>query len=396
MSPAVLLSSCFFVSGAAGLIYQTVWMRMLGRVFGVSMEAAGVAVAVFLGGLALGAWLAGRRVWRARQALGGFAALEMASALLALLSSVATVALPGWIAKLSGGFLGGGSIERLVLSALVLMPPTMMMGATLPLACRFYSEMCGPGGVGLLYGINTLGASLGALFAGFVSIALWGERATVGIAAIFNLTAAAGAGVLWRRVRGVSFEGAGMEKNLEENFGSGEDRQEQISLDGWLFLLAAVSGAAALAHEILWMRMLTLVVGTSVYAFALVLAVYLGGMAGGSLTANLALRLIPKPAFLLGSLEIALALAQLIGLKAFQVAGLSLTDPKYFYSSLGRWQDFVFFFGFTAACVLPGAFLLGLIFPIFVRLAADGKDDSGRVGSIYSWNTWGSIAGSLT
>ena len=199
-----LAISCFFLSGFAGLVYEVAWIRRASLVFGSTTWALSTVLAVFFGGLALGSWLFGRWGQRARRPIRIYAMLELGLAVLALLSLWAFGLVDGLygvayrgavtVAADSTGlhWLTAGwqlTVVQVLLVALVLLPPTFLMGGTLPLFCR---QFVLDGGriirnLGFLYGINTLGAVLGTLMAGFVLIPRIGVSGAVGVAAGVNI-----------------------------------------------------------------------------------------------------------------------------------------------------------------------------------------------------------------
>ncbi len=270
MVPTRAVAALFALSGAASLLYQVVWMRMLVRVFGATTPAVSVVIAVFMGGLALGSRLGGARSRRGAT-LRDYAALELAAAAAGVLATAAMVVLPRAYASLAGGAAGPPArvVVRLALAALVLLPPTALMGATLPILTRFVAEREKRAGLGLavLYGFNTLGAVVGTLSSGFVALASFGERGTVGLAVAANLACALGA----LRLGGTGAKPAAA-------------APARAARGGEVFLaLFAVSGFCALALEVLWSRLMILLVGSSVYAFSALLAVDLLGVGLGSL-----------------------------------------------------------------------------------------------------------------
>ena len=191
MLPTAAIAALFMASGAASLLYQVVWMRMLIRVFGVTTLAVSTVVAAFMGGLALGSHFGGSRSRRAGAGLKLYAYLEFASAAAAAAATALMTFLPEAYARFAAETSGpsGRTAARLILSAFVLLPPTALMGATLPILTRFVAEREKKSGFGLalLYGFNTLGAVVGVLFSGFVAIAVFGERSTVGLAVVVNV-----------------------------------------------------------------------------------------------------------------------------------------------------------------------------------------------------------------
>lgn len=382
------IAALFMASGAASLLYQVVWMRMLIRVFGVTTLAVSTVVAAFMGGLALGSAIGGLRSRRARAGLTLYAFLELGAAAAGALATGLMILLPSAYARLSPGAEGpaGRTALRLILSALILLPPTTLMGATLPILTRFVAEREKKAGLGLavLYGFNTLGAVLGVLFAGFVSIAFLGELSTAGLAVAVNLACGLAA-LNWARRAG----------------GRGEAPAPARPRTGgshFYLGLFALSGFCALGLEVLWSRLMILLVGSSVYAFSALLAVNLLGIGIGSLLCAAWLRRGARSSApsAFGLLQAGIGTAVLVGLAGYRWSGLAAAGAQYLYSPLGRPADILSFFGDCVIVVLPAAVLMGLAFPLAGPLLAEGPGDEGAAaGRAFAANTIGGVLGSL-
>ncbi len=352
------------LSGAASLAYETVWLRQLARAFGATVYAIAGLVALYMGGLALGAAWASRSR-RAGDWLRRYAWLELGAGLASLAATWWLLRLPAVAAVLSGDS-PLSSAARLALAAPALLPPTILLGATLPVLAR------DGGDAAFLYGANTLGALVGLLIAAFWTIGSYGETATVAWAAGANAAAAAAAFLL---SRGKIVKPAGPPP--------GTGAAPRLALT-----LSAASGFCALGCEVLWSRQLIPLLGNSTYAFALILAAYLLGLGLGSSTRVET----PRPWEAFAQLLAALGAAIALSAAADRFIGLRLDSPDFLYSPLTRWSDFPLIAGAAVALVLPVALILGLLFPVALRLAGD---EGGRVGRLYAWNTVGGILGSL-
>ena len=279
----------FFLSGLSSLIFQTLWSRLLQHVFGSSSIAVSSVVSVFMMGLALGAWLGGRWADRLPRPLVAYAIAELLIGACALLVPV-LVASDGWLAGVNAWLhqeLGAGSVAlvfaRFACIAPILIVPTTLMGATLPLLARhFVGPREGPGGasvrVGRLYAVNTLGAVAGVFLAAFVLMPRVGVVRTNLIAACVNLFLAVGVFALAASaardaatVRDADVKPA---PSLRARFSRGVRIAAAAAFAG--------SGFCALLYEVVWSRALVNTVGGSVYAFALILMTFLVGIAGGS------------------------------------------------------------------------------------------------------------------
>jgi spermidine synthase len=437
---ARLLALLFFVSGAAGLVDQVAWLRYLSLVFGNTTLATATLLAVFMAGLGLGAFLFGRVADRTSRPLVVYALLEVGIGLFAIVSpsffegmSAAYVA----VYRGAGGTPWGFALLRIGLAAVCLLPPTLLMGGTLPLMVRGLRQRSearagsgrsdrarherGGGSVGrdtaLLYGANTLGAVFGVAGAGFLAIPLFGLHASLLLSALANFVAALGAMALARsasRPRSPAPEvpsGLGAARAPGASFdrpAMPEPAGSRPSARGLLFG-AALMGATSLAFEVLWTRILVFYLGSSVYAFSLMLLGFLLGIALGSfMIARLADRIASPMAFLAGvELGIAASVPLSIGLfadlNARQIALSETLQPQGFGLAMVAQLLAVL------PILLPPTILMGVSFPLLVRIYSTlsaragaavglpGPDDRiGRdLGELYGANTLGCIAGAL-
>lgn len=385
----------FFLSGAAGLVYQVLWLRRLVLVFGSTLQATSAILAVFMGGLALGAWLGGR--WMDRRPgtspLVVYGVLEigvglLAAAVPALLDAL-TPAL-GTIAA-AGAPVAVVSAAKIAGIALVLLPPAALMGATLPvLARRAARDTSRVGGkVGWLYATNTSGAVVGTFVAGFVALPQLGNRWTSIATAGTNLALGAVALALARRETSAPVSRP-MPGGARGDEGGAGRRRTAVAV-------FALSGFAAMALEVAWTRALALVFGSSVYAFALMLIAFLLGLAAGGAAAS-AVLMHRRPSD---------ASAMLVGLLALAGAGTFAT--VFLLPALPGIMGRLLLAGMTApsavfgtqfaialAVMLPTTFALGGVFPAVLQVYAGGaRTVAGPVGRVYAANTGGTIAGAL-
>ena len=267
----------------------------------------------------------------------------------------------------------------------VLLPPTVLWGATLPALIRFFAGSGGaPEAAGKLYGANTVGAALGAAAAGFWLIGEWGETATVAAGAGLGLAAACGAWMMRTSARATAAAQA------PDTQAPGTGKGAPVL---WLY---ALSGFCALGYTILWSRHLPLLLGNSVYAFSLELALILTGIGLGSLGWCRRLWLGKSAMAEFGGLLLALAAAAVWSLLAYRWLGLAADSPNYLYSPLTGPADFLRM-GFQAAVmILPASVTMGLLFPAAAAaLAPAGGRPEALVGRLYAFNTVGAILGSL-
>ncbi|MBI2931679.1 MAG: fused MFS/spermidine synthase [Planctomycetes bacterium] len=379
----------FFLSGAFSLVYEITWVRAVTLEFGSTTLAVSTVVSTFMAGLALGAWLAGRRADRMTRPLRTYGLLELALGAYALATPILfrLILRPAGdlAAATSGNFLAL-SILRFLASALVLLPPTALMGATLPVLSRLYAALRNEGarGAGLLYGINTLGALAGTLAAGFALLPSIGMTWTLVATAALNVTVGAVALLAGR--------------NLQTTPGApcapSDPRQPPTIL-----IAVAFTGFAAMVCQVTWTRVLALLLGGSVYAFTAVLAVFLAGLGVGAAATAAFVRGAPARA--------RRAFAVLAMLSALAVWLSSATFPylpelfhRWFWSwGMDHRFDRVLLaqLAISAAVILLPVLCMGGLFPLAARALAPGTNDTGRgVGAIYAWNTAGCIAGAAS
>jgi spermidine synthase len=408
--PATLavLAALFALSGCASLMDQVVWLRYLGLTFGNTTYAAATLLAVFLGGLALGALLFGRWADRLRRPLTALAVVEIAVALIALASPHLFGLIDAAYVQLYRG-LGSRpalfAVGRAVLAALVLLPPTLLMGGTLPLILRAAVARGGRGAdpaearrtgraTALFYAVNTLGATAGVALAGLVTIRLLGLAATLVVAAAIDLVVGLGCALLSRPLPPAP-PPAPPRRGPAPPAGVLRDAGGLVSRPALLALFFAM-GATSLAYEVLWTRVLVFYLGSSVYAYSLMLVVILLGIGAGSLAATPWADRVASPRAALVWLEGGIAAWALVQVLLFErlnaafAAGAELLKPA----------SFAGLSGVQLLCLLPillpPTLLMGASFPLAVRAASRGADRLGSdVGAVYFANTLGAVAGSL-
>lgn len=405
MSPAraiVLVSYC--ASGAAALIYEVLWVRLLTLYLDHSVAAVSTVLAAFMGGLAAGAAAAGRLapVLSRGAALRWFGRLELAVAVAALTLGPALNGLQPLLAvayRDGAGGLAFGAARTLVALGLVGVPTTLM-GATLPLVTRWYSTRAPRAGVevGALYAVNTAGAVAGASLAGFWLVPSFGLARSTLVGVACNVVAAVLAIAVSRRpieapaplFSEVPARGRGSQERHHTGPPPAPPRHGHAAA-----AVLALSGAAALAFEVVWTRLLALVVGPTVYAFAAMLVCVIGGLAIGS-AVGAAVAREPRRA------RVALAVALLVPAATATVLGWRLdalpllvasvvARPGATFETVARVQA-----GLIAALLVPMSLGFGAAFPLALTLAT-GRDDrvAAETGRLYTTNTVGAIAGAL-
>ena len=396
----ILVFSLFFLSGAFALIYEVSWVRAMSLQFGSTTLAVSTVVTLFMGGLALGAWIAGKMADRFSNPLARYGLIEIVLAIYALVTPV----LFRWIfpifdqlgANVSSS-LWGISLLRFLIAAILLLPPTILMGATLPVLSRFYVLRHGEGarGAGLLYGINTVGAVAGTLTVGFLLLPAIGLLRTVVYTGIGNLALGCIALIVGRRVARDREPPTTISLPAEA---AGTDIEFPADTDRVVLLAVAFTGFAALVCQVAWTRVMALVLGASIYAFAVVLSTFLAGLGAGAVVVAAVLRAAPSRARVV-FYGLALSAAAALGLTFALFQHL----PEVFRSLYWSWNLeahsgtvlWVQFLLAGAVMLLPSV-LMGGLFPAALRVFVRDPGQTGRrVGDLYAGNTVGTILGAF-
>jgi spermidine synthase len=377
---ATVVTALFFVSGMVALAYEVVWVRALGLLVGNSLWAAVAVVAAYMAGMAVGSALVAHFVPRLRRHLRLYALTEGVAAVVAL----STLPVLNLLQRLAAGLgpepLGGWGLPllgRFALAWSFLALPTVAMGATLALlVARVGQEKTLTWRVGRLYAANTFGAVAGVVLAGFVVLPELGERGTLAGFATLGLLVA---GVAWSVEAWVP----------EAVVAPAHDAS--VLHNRWL-LFPALFGFVALACELVWTRILLLHLGSRVYAFALILAVYLVGIAGGAALARIAAR-VPRRGLALCQILIGVLLALQMGLFA------RFGDLLAWIAIHFRLRGFVelqlgLALGVAVLLLLP-TLAFGASFPLAVATYPSSGSEAARTGAVAAANTVGAIAGAL-
>jgi spermidine synthase len=388
----------FFVSGAAGLVYQVVWSRLLNEVFGVSAYAVTAVLAAFLGGLALGSWTLGRVADRVERPLRLYGLLELGIGATALAGTWVVrlfVPLNAWFATR----LAPDSIAllciRALLASVVVLPPTFLMGGTLPAMTRAFVDRIGSLGreLPLLYALNTSGAVAGSLAAGYVLIRAVGVHPTLWVAVAANIAVGLVAVGL---AAAAGEERAKAARPATAPISEDPELAPPTAGDGfWILGAIALSGVASLALEVIWTRVLVLVVGTSTYAFVTMLSTFLVGIALGSFLARALADRIRDPRRVFGWVQLGIAASTLVSIP--MSAALVASTQEWFDGMELRWGALLAGrFGASFLVMLVPTTLIGMTFPLAGRIWARRMGAlGGQLGQVYGANTLGNIAGAL-
>jgi spermidine synthase/alkylhydroperoxidase/carboxymuconolactone decarboxylase family protein YurZ/MFS family permease len=391
---ALLYGVLFFLSGATGLVYELLWVRVLYQSFGSTIQSVTTVVAAYMGGLGLGAWVFGRIADRTRNPAKLYGWLEIAIAGFGIISPL-VLALAHWIYIGTAGALalgGAASVAlRFGLAALVLLIPTTLMGGTLPVLTRaLMGEDRGllKPSLGRLYGLNTLGAMTGTALAGFFLIEFVGVRASLWATAALNLAIGIAAIRLGRETVADVPEAA-------EPLAPSPPPEPRDQLHTVALVLLGLTAFASLLNEIAWTRVLVMIVGGSTYAFTLVLLVFLLGIGLGSVL--VARRSMPR-----ADTAASAGLAQ--GITGVGAAALFLFFgflPSYIIAvfqiaDLSAVARLILMGVAVGAVVLIPSIGMGMSFPLLTDLTARRARARGAdVGAAYALNTAGSILGAV-
>ncbi len=379
-----LLLLLFVGSGCAALIYEIVWFQLLQFVIGSSAVSLGVLLGTFMGGMCVGSLALSRIVSAARHPLRVYALLELGIAVGAVVVLVAMPAVGRLYVSMVGHGLSG-ILLRAIVCVCCLLPPTVLMGATLPAVARWIETT--PRGVswlGFFYGGNTAGAVGGCLIAGFYLLRVHDMAFATYCAVAINI-AVASVALLVARATPI------------------QDRPPRpasppggpVVRDWPPLVTIALSGLCALAAEVIWTRILSLMIGATVYTFSIILAVFLVGLGLGSSVGSGLARGVARP-------RIALGVCQLLQAAAIAWAAYTMARSLPYWpvdSSLAAspWIKFQFDLVRCAWAILPAAILWGASFPLaLASIAAPGQDPAQLVGRAYAANTVGAIVGALS
>lgn len=391
-----LIWIAFFTSGVTGLAYELVWVRMLGQLFGATTPAVAATVSIFLGGLALGAHLGSLFFDRRRHPLRIYALLELAIG--------ATAAAVPWLFELVSLLLGGRStadstVAVLVGSALVLIVPSTLIGATFPaMAAVLRSHSTPTQRTGYFYGVNTLGAVVGCLVASIWWIPALGLHWSTYTGVSLNVLAAclAWAVHLSGQRAGSSAAATGVATDAD-SAPAPEAPAAQASLPGWLAAtLAVTSGFLAIAIEVMWVRAWSLSFPVTVYVFALVLAAFLVGIGLGSLALGRThRRRAPDP----GTLAVLYLLVAFGSLATQALIPLLMPWSISMFTDgvIQSWGMYVAWVGTVSVLLmLPATLAMGAALPLLIGVSSGGAGASRTAGRLYSLNTVAGLVASLS
>ncbi|HET6265405.1 MAG TPA: fused MFS/spermidine synthase [Usitatibacter sp.] len=390
--PVGVFFALFTASGFAGLIYQSIWSHYLKLFLGHAAYAQTLVLAIFMGGMAVGAWLVSRYTHRVRNLLVGYAIAELGIGLLAIAFHRVFLGATGWAFDTVLPALGGSGVDlfKWTLASSLILPASILLGTTFPLMSagimRLYPEVGGRT-LSMLYFTNSFGAAFGVLASGFYLIDKVGLPGTLLAAGLMNVVLAATVWLLARRLPVAAPEASAIPGG----------REAASALGRAILILAFATGAASFIYEITWIRMLTLALGASTHAFEVMLAAFILAMSLGAFWFRnrigklgndlgwLAGILVAKAVFAAWAVWIYGDVLQFV---AWMTTSTSRTDGGYVIAT---------FSGFIASLVVmfPSAFCAGMTLPLATHALTSRGHGESSIGRVYGANTAGCIAGAI-
>ncbi len=401
----LVLTAAFVLSGAAGLIYESIWSRYLGLFVGHSAYAQTIVLVIFLGGMSAGAAWTARHSERMKQPLFWYARVEAATGIIGFafhgMFGVVTAfcydtlfpALPGGVTL---------TVAKWGVAALLILPQSVLLGTTFPLMSAGYLRASSPDGrtgsgrvLANLYFANSLGAAVGVLVAGFVLIRAFGLPGTLQAAGILNVMAAAMVVAVVQLTREDDAPSAATPVVPAPVAESVVTSDGATSLARVLLAVAFGTAVSSFIYEIAWVRMLSLVLGSATHSFELMLSAFILGIAMGAFwvrthadTFRNPVRALAITQWVMGALAIATLSVYVWSFEwmAWLLQALSRTDEGYRLFSLAR-------YGICLAVMLPATFCAGITLPLITRILLASGTGERAIGIVYSINTFGSIVG---
>ncbi len=397
----------FFLSGCSGLIYEVVWTRLLRHVTGNTVYAMTTVLCAFMGGLALGSFVAGRIIDRRGNPVLVYAVMEGVIGLYCLSLPWIVDALLPLYQSIYRNFETGHwtfSLIRFVICGAILLPPATLMGATLPVLTRFFARSLDQVGwsIGRLYAVNTFGAVAGTFVTGFFLIRILGTLTSLYLGVALNFVICTAALLMLRHyATSAALDASDGDRPEEQRPPIEPQGVPAIGLDygraAGAVLLAGygLSGMAALVYEVAWSRAISLLVGSSVYAFSLMLTAFIFGLAAGAAAFGRFVDRRRDPMRAMAIVEI------LIGATALLVVPIIGRLPFFLTMLIAKvsgsfWLIQLIGFGVMVMVMTVPALLMGAAFPLAIRIYTRSAAAVGRsVGTVYSVNTVGAILGAF-
>ena len=388
-----LLLGVFVVSGFTGLIYESIWSHYLKLFLGHAAYAQTLVLAIFMGGMALGAWAVARYSLRVTRLLGTYVLVEGLIGILGLLFhstfiAASNVSFASVIPALPTVFLIHA--YKWSLAAILILPQSVLLGMTFPLISggliRRWPDRPGET-LAMLYFANSLGAAIGVLVSGFVLIRAVGLPGTVEAAGALNIALAL---VIWAAIRRQTEPVAA--KQADSSASPGAD-----SLTSWFVIAAFLTGAASFMYELGWIRMLSLVLGSSTHSFELMLSAFIFGLAFGGLYVSRRIDRIRDPVAYVARVLVAMGALAALTLPAYNLTfDFMAWFLRSFARTAGGYASFNLISQLIAALIMiPATFCAGMTLPLLTNELMRRGTGERAIGTIYSANTFGAIVGVL-
>ena len=408
----LLLTVCFILSGAAGLIYESIWSRYLGLFVGHSAYAQVIVLVIYLGGMSAGAALAARFSEKIREPLVGYAAIEIAVGVVGLFFHEIFLKTTAFAyASIFPSLAGGATltIVKWTLAALLILPQAVLLGTTFPLMTSGFLRLVSRDGrahsgavLGVLYFANSIGAAAGVLIAGFYLIGAVGLPGTIITAAAINILVGLtvfAAARMHREAEDLADAAAPPSSTpAEPTEPTPVQTASAMPLPTlWRVMLIVAAGTAlsSFIYEIAWVRMLSLVLGTATHSFELMLSAFILGLALGAFWVRRRaddfadpIRALAVAQWTMGALAVITLMAYLasFGWMAFLIQALDQNAQGYTLFTLSK-------YAIAAAVMLPPTFCAGITLPLITRILIGAGSGERAIGAVYSVNTLGSIVG---
>ncbi len=410
----LLLTLVFVLSGAAGLIYESIWSRYLSLFVGHSAYAQVIVLVIYLGGMSAGAALAAKWSSRIREPLFGYAFVEIAVGIIGLFFheiflGVSAFAYATVFPALAGGT--GLVVVKWVLAGLLILPQSLLLGSTFPLMSAGLLRRVSPDGrsgsgrtISVLYFANSIGAAAGVLIAGFYLIGLVGLPGTLLAAAVANLLSGFS---VFAAVRLTQDDAEPAPAAADAANAAGHSTAAAVvSLDPavspdlptlWRVMLAVAAGTAfsSFIYEIAWVRMLSLVLGSATHSFELMLSAFILGLALGAFWVRTRADTFRDPIKALGVTQWWMGALAVLTLAAFIASfGWMASLIQALDQNVDGYRIFTFAkYGIALAVMLPATFCAGITLPLITRILLTAGSGERAIGTVYSVNTLGSIVG---
>jgi spermidine synthase len=392
----------FVLSGAAGLIYESIWTRYLGLFVGHDAYAQIIVLVIFLGGMSAGAMAVSRWSSRLKQPLYGYVGIELVVGCIGLVFHDVFQATTGWAYQSIYPSLAGSwaliAVKWAIAGALIL-PQSVLLGATFPLmsAGVLRLQPVKPGRkLSMLYFSNSLGAAVGVLVAGFYLVELAGLPGTILAAAMLNLVVAAA--TICLMVAGRSRASAGAQSDASPATGAAVYAAQPaapVQLERLLLFTSLGTAVASFIYEIDWIRMLSLVLGSATHSFELMLSAFILGLALGAWWIRARADRLADPLRTLGIVQWVMGVLALSTLPLYMssfdwtaslLATFARNDAGYNGFTLAR-------YALCLAIMFPATFCAGMTLPLITRVLLTSGSGERAIGAVYAWNTLGSIIG---